>query len=108
MGGEMDATNVIDPPEASVIVNIGLDHTQVLGSTVEEIAHTKAGIIKPGCCTVCYDGAPEVTQVLAQVCREKGVPMHLAKWGTIKPLDHDLSGQRFVWREQGVSAAFAG
>ncbi len=90
MGGALDSTNVIDAPEVAVITNIGLEHTEYLGSTLAEIAATKAGIIKPGCCTVCYDGAPEVTQVIAQVCREKGVPMHLAKWGTVKPLDHGL------------------
>ena len=100
MGGALDSTNVIDAPEVAVITNIGLEHTEYLGSTLAEIAATKAGIIKPGCCTVCYDGAPEVTQVIAQVCREKGVPMHLAKWGTVKPLDHGLHGQRFAWREQ--------
>ena len=54
MGGEFDATNVIPPPEVAVFTNIGLDHTAVLGSTVEKIAATKAGIIKPGCSAVLY------------------------------------------------------
>lgn len=49
MGGEFDATNVIPAPEAAVFCNIGLDHTQYLGDTIEKIAATKAGIIKPGC-----------------------------------------------------------
>ena len=48
MGGAMDSTNVIDPPEAAVITNIGLDHTEYLGATIEKIAETKAGSIKPG------------------------------------------------------------
>ncbi len=38
LGGRLDATNIIDPPEAAVIMNIGLDHTAVLGGTAEEIA----------------------------------------------------------------------
>lgn len=46
MGGEFDATNVVGP-EVSVITSIGLDHCEWLGSTVEQIARTKAGIIKP-------------------------------------------------------------
>lgn len=47
LGGRLDATNVIDPA-VSVIVTISLDHTRILGESVEEIAEEKAGIIKPG------------------------------------------------------------
>ena len=47
MGGEWDATNVIEDNEAAVIVNIGLDHTEVLGDTLEKIALTKSGEIAP-------------------------------------------------------------
>lgn len=61
MGGEFDATNVIPAPEAAVLTNIGLDHTSVLGNTVEAIAATKAGIIKPGCHAVLYPCAPSRT-----------------------------------------------
>ena len=98
MGGALDSTNAIDAPEVAVICNIGLEHTEYLGSTLEEIAATKAGIIKPGCDVVCYDGAPQVTQVIAQVCQDKAVPMALARFAEIAPLSHDLSGQRFAWR----------
>ena len=49
MGGRLDATNIIDAPEAAVITRIGMDHMQYLGGTVEEIAREKCGIIKPGC-----------------------------------------------------------
>ena len=54
LGGRLDATNVIESPEAAVIMNIGLDHTAILGGTVEQIAAEKAGIIKPGCEVVLY------------------------------------------------------
>lgn len=46
LGGRLDSTNVIPSPEAAVITSIGLDHTEVLGGTLEEIAREKAGIIK--------------------------------------------------------------
>ena len=49
MGGRLDATNIIDAPEAAVITRIGMDHMQYLGNTVEEIAREKCGIIKSGC-----------------------------------------------------------
>ena len=54
LGGRLDATNVIKPPEAAVITNIGLEHTAVLGRTLSGIAREKAGIIKPGTTAVTY------------------------------------------------------
>ena len=63
LGGDYDATNVIECPEVAVITNIGLDHTDVLGNTLEEIARTKAGIFKEGGDAVIYRGIPSVEQV---------------------------------------------
>ena len=80
MGGALDSTNVIDAPEVAVITNIGLEHTEYLGDTLEAIAATKAGIIKRGCHAVCYDGAPEVTAVVRNVCAEKGASMLFLSW----------------------------
>ena len=54
LGGRFDATNAIDAPECSIIMNIGLDHTRILGDTVEKIAAEKAGIIKAGVPCVVY------------------------------------------------------
>ena len=63
MGGALDSTNVIPCPEVAVITNIGLDHTDVLGKTVEEIALTKAGIFKEGGNAVVYRGTEGVEAV---------------------------------------------
>lgn len=49
LGGKHDATNVIEHAEVSIITNVGLDHTHILGKTLPEIAVEKAGIIKSGC-----------------------------------------------------------
>lgn len=49
LGGRLDSTNVIPAPEAAVITNIGLEHTQELGGTLTLIAREKSGILKPGC-----------------------------------------------------------
>ena len=73
MGGALDSTNVIDVPEVAVITNIGLDHTDFLGNTLEEIAETKAGIFKEGGSAVVYRGAPSVEQVFEEICREKNI-----------------------------------
>lgn len=55
LGGRLDATNVIENPIVTVITSISLDHTELLGDTVEQIAWEKAGIIKQGV-PVIYDG----------------------------------------------------
>ncbi len=98
MGGALDSTNVIEAPEAAVITNIGLEHTEYLGDTLEEIAATKAGIIKPGCSCVCYDGAPEVTAVIRSVCAQNHVPLTCAGRFPVKTVRQDLNGQVFSWR----------
>ncbi|MBQ7624715.1 MAG: bifunctional folylpolyglutamate synthase/dihydrofolate synthase, partial [Clostridia bacterium] len=60
IGGRLDCTNVIDPPECAVICNIGLDHTNLLGNTIPEIAYEKCGIIKKGSRVSAYcDLVPE-------------------------------------------------
>lgn len=108
MGGELDSTNAIDAPEAAVITNIGLEHTEYLGTTLEEIARTKAGIIKPGCDAVCYDGAAPAVETVRAVCREKGVPFHLAGFSQVESLSHSLDGQSFRWRGRELSLLLPG
>ena len=100
MGGEFDSTNVIDPPEVAVITNIGLDHTEYLGNTIEAIAATKGGIIKPGCSCVCYNGDMRAVQVITDICRERNVPLVIPASYTIEPLESSLDGQRFTYRRQ--------
>ena len=72
MGGRLDATNVIESPVLSVITNIALDHTAILGDTELKIAHEKAGIIK-GAPTVVGKTSPDVENYLKDICRTKGV-----------------------------------
>lgn len=59
LGGRYDATNVIPAPLVAAITRIGLDHTELLGDTLAEIAAEKAGIIKEGCAVICYPEQPE-------------------------------------------------
>ena len=95
LGGDYDATNVIECPEVAVITNIGLDHTDVLGNTLEEIARTKAGIFKEGGDAVIYRGIPSVEQVFEDVCREKHVSLKKADVDSLKLKSHSLDGQVF-------------
>ena len=71
MGGELDATNLIMHPLASVITSISMDHMQFLGDTIESIAQAKAGIIKAGCPVYSAVQNQEVKKVLAVVAAEK-------------------------------------
>jgi dihydrofolate synthase/folylpolyglutamate synthase len=72
MGGTWDATNVADGT-VTVVTPIGLDHTDYLGDTIEEIAGEKAGIIKPGAIAVLGRQQPEAAEVLAGRVAETGV-----------------------------------
>ena len=94
VGGALDSTNIIPAPEVAVITNIGLDHTDLLGDTLEKIAAVKAGIIKEGCAAVAYPG-DAVEEVYETVCKEKNVPLTVADFESIRLTHHDLRGQRF-------------
>ena len=97
MGGALDSTNVIDTPEVAVITNIGLDHTAFLGNTLEEIAATKAGIVKDGGDCVLYPGDPGVEQVIEDICRQRNVRLNKADFSALRSLSHDLEGQVFSY-----------
>jgi len=72
LGGRLDATNVTKPV-VCIITPVSLDHTQILGNSVEEIAREKAGIIKPGCWVVLSPQPVEAASVINDICWEKKV-----------------------------------
>ena len=95
MGGLIDATNIIDTPEVAVVTNIGLDHTDFLGDTLEKIAANKAGIFKEGGHAVVYRGTPGVEAVYEQICAEKNISLRKADFDSIQLISHGLEGQIF-------------
>ena len=95
MGGLKDATNAIPAPEVAVITNIGLDHTDALGNTLEEIAANKAGIFKEGTSAVVYRGSASVEAVYETICAEKNIPLRKADFQGLTLRSHDLEGQVF-------------
>ncbi|MBE6708693.1 MAG: bifunctional folylpolyglutamate synthase/dihydrofolate synthase [Ruminococcaceae bacterium] len=82
MGGRLDSTNIIPSPDVAVITGIALDHTEVLGSTVADIAFEKAGIIKPGSKVVCGEMPEEAAEVIRRKAAEVGAPVTFAGRGT--------------------------
>jgi len=77
MGGRLDSTNVIIP-ELSIITNIGFDHTQFLGNTLEAIAAEKAGIIKPHIPVVIGESQPETLPVFKEFARKMKAEIYFA------------------------------
>ncbi len=77
LGGRLDSTNIITP-QLSVITNVGLDHTNLLGTTVKEIAIEKAGIIKPGVPVVIGKSTHETRPVFIQKAKEYESPIYFA------------------------------
>jgi len=74
IGGRLDATNLV-LPELTLITPIELEHTEVLGDTLEAIAWEKAGIIKPGVPVICAPQKSEAETVLRSAARERGCPI---------------------------------
>ena len=108
LGGRFDATNIIDAPEAAVIMNIGLDHMAVLGDTLEQIAFEKAGIIKPGTDAVLFEQGEEATGVVRRRCEELGVPLHIADFSQLVSEFDSLYGQSFTYRGQPYALPLLG
>ncbi len=98
MGGKFDATSVITPL-VSIITTIGLDHTDVLGDTIAQIAAEKCGIIKPDSTVVVSPQPPEAAKVIEQTCAERGAELiKVGKDISWQALAADLDGQRFKVR----------
>lgn len=84
MGGRLDATNIIPAPEAAVITSIGMDHMQYLGSTIEEIAKEKCGIIKSGSVVI---SAPNdrVSGIIKEAAEKAGAELVICEKAERKP-----------------------
>lgn len=96
LGGRLDATNIISAPVVSVITSLSLDHTKILGDSIEEIAHEKSGIIKPSIPVVCAPQQSQAMSVLEQRCKETLSHM-ITPYNSheIKVIDQSLECQTF-------------
>jgi len=77
LGGRLDSTNIITP-ELSIITNIGWDHMNILGDSLEKIAYEKAGIIKAGVPVVIGEAIPLTKPIFEKIAREKKSPLSFA------------------------------
>ena len=86
MGGRLDATNVV-PSSMAVITDIGLDHTQILGTTLMGIAKEKAGIIKENSLVITHiDHDPAIIEVIKETSKQHNSTIH---WSASEPNFHE-------------------
>lgn len=95
MGGRLDATNFIDSPLVAVITNIGMDHIDYLGDTIEKIAYEKAGIIKEGSKVVSYPQEEAVLGVLNATAERNNVEVKYLDKDFVEVTKVDIYGQVF-------------
>lgn len=109
LGGLCDSTNIIPDNICSVIMSISLDHTAVLGNTVEEIAFQKAGIIKDECPVVVYPkNSRKADDVIKRYAMIHGSKVYTPELSKLRILKSDQDGNRFIYRLRSYSTTMAG
>ena len=103
IGGRLDATNIIDP-EACMITPIELEHTDILGDTIESIAFEKAGIIKQGKPVFCGYQQPAAEEIITEKARQRNAPIAYLReeiQGSSIRFDGTAMEQSLHWRNWG-------
>ena len=109
LGGRFDATNVIESPLASVIVSISLDHVNILGNTISEIAFEKCGIIKNGCPVVTNSAQQtDALSVIKEQAEIKNSKLLVADVNAIKVIDETIKGSEIAYQSRNVFVPFPG
>ena len=95
LGGRLDATNVVSP-EVCVITSVSLDHTAILGDTLEAIATDKAGIMKPGAAAVIGPQPAEALKPILETCDRLGIaPVQVGRDSSWRLESASMDGQQF-------------
>ncbi len=100
IGGTLDSTNIIRQPECTVVTSIGLDHTKILGDTVEKIARSKCGVIKGGNAVAGEDIPDSAMEVLRERCAEVGARLIVPDSAELSVHSAGLEGSSFAYRGQ--------
>ena len=109
LGGRLDATNCIKGVEKTcVITEIGFDHMQYLGNTIEEIASKKCGIIKPGRPVITISQKSEVMGVIENYCSKQGSELVVADANKISRHKYNVSKQSFSYEGDKYEISLAG
>ncbi len=109
LGGRFDATNIIPPPLVSVITSISIDHTELLGDTVGQIAFEKCGIIKEGSCVAVYPDNPKpALDVIYETAKNKNVLVSKADKNAVKVLSANMNNTTFEYMGEKYEISMLG
>lgn len=108
IGGTLDSTNIIKQPECAVVTSIGLDHTKILGDTVEKIAQSKCGVIKGGTAVAGEDIPASAMEVLRRRCEEVGARLIVPDSTELSVHSTGLDGSSFAYRGQEYGLRMGG
>lgn len=108
MGGLLDCTNVIKPPLCSVITTIGLDHTAVLGDTVEKIAEQKCGIIKQGSIAVTSAQCAGAMGVIERTAEKLNVELIKSDSVKLEVISQSLCGNKVKYKTKTFTLPLSG
>ncbi len=109
LGGRLDATNVIDTPLVNIITSLSIDHSAILGNTIEEIAYEKCGTIKENGNVVCSFGQPEnALSVIKKTVNDKNNTFVIPDEKDIKIINTDIFGTEFNYKNKNYFIKMAG
>lgn len=108
LGGLLDSTNVILSPLASVITTIGVDHTNILGNTIEEIAQQKCGIIKENSPVISSKQQESVAKIIEETCCKKSCSLYKSENLHIEIISQSIDGTQFLYKGQTVNLSLVG
>jgi len=98
LGGRYDSTNIINKPEVGIITKIALDHVDILGETLKEIAFEKGGIIKNSSNNIIYPQSIEVMNVIDRIASEKNAVLTSFSFADAEVLKSQISEQIFNYK----------
>ncbi len=104
LGGTLDPTNIIQQPVLSIITPVSLDHCQILGDTVGQIAREKAGILKAGVPAVIAPQQPEALASIEAMAKEKQTPLIILHKEDLQPVHTSLRG---TYQQMNANTALA-
>ena len=109
LGGRLDATNVIDTPLVNVITSLSLDHTAILGDTIEQIAFEKCGTIKEKGSVVCaYNQDEKALKVIKDICKNKNNDLIVPCFDDIEIKEQSIFGNKFIYKGEEYFVKMSG
>ena len=109
LGGRLDATNVIPTPLVNVITSLSIDHSAILGNTIEEIAFEKCGTIKENGNVICSFGQPEgAIKIIKKTVEEKNNTLVIPCESDIKINKSDIFGTDFIYKDKAYFVKMPG